>query len=146
MAFSVNEVKVGGYLGETPELKHDKNGKPYIRLSLGTNETWNDANGNKQEKTQWHSIMFSNRQAEILGEHAKKGTGLLVDGSLDYSKFQDKDTGEDRKVTSVRGRRFQFLPGGKGDGQNTKAPGQQATAPDPAQATNQNDLDDDIPF
>jgi len=60
--------------------------------------------GEKQEKTEWHRVVFFGRLAEIAGEYLKKGAQVYIEGRLQTRKWQDKE-GKDRYTTENRRRR-----------------------------------------
>ena len=146
MARGVNKVILIGNLGQDPEVKFLGNGSAVVNLSLATNESWNDkTTGEKVEKTEWHKIAFFGKPAEIIGEYAKKGSVLYVEGSIQTRKWSDKD-GNDQYSTEIKGREFQFL----GDNNSSQSK-QRTTAPANETATAEAEstdpqLDDDIPF
>lgn len=81
---SMNRVFLMGHLGSNPELVESKNGKYYARLRLATSRWRPDANGDRQEITDWHSIFVWGRQAETCAEHLRKGALVFVEGVLNY--------------------------------------------------------------
>lgn len=146
MARGVNKVILVGNLGQDPETRYTQGGAAVTNVSLATNESWTDKQtGQKQERTEWHKVVFFGRSAEVVAEYAKKGTVLYVEGSIQTEKWQDKD-GNDRYTTKVKAQNFQFLGGGEGRVQRDNAPATSAAAPAPAPAQAEPVLDDDIPF
>lgn len=147
MARGVNKVILIGNLGADPEMKYMTSGTAIANLSLATNESWNDkTTGEKVEKTEWHRISFFGKPAEIIGEYAKKGSVLYVEGSISTRKWQDSD-GNDKYSTEIKGREFQFLGGNENGAGRTTAPAQAQAAAEPAVAEAAGPtLDDDIPF
>ena len=111
---SVNKVIIIGNLGRDPEMRYMPSGDAIANLRIATTDTWKDKEGNKQEATEWHSVVFFGKQAEICGQYLKKGGAVYVEGSLRTRKWQDKE-GNDRYTTEIRGDRMQML-GGRGGG------------------------------
>lgn len=112
MARGVNKVILLGNVGGDPEI-FDKNGGGIIaKISIATNESWKDREGNKQERTEWHTIIFFDRLAEVVEEYVEKGMTLYVEGKLSTRKWQDKD-GNDRYSTEVIAQVMQMIGGGK---------------------------------
>ncbi len=62
---SVNKVILLGRLGADPEIIQAKNNTIIARLSLATSKKYKDESGNLSEKTQWHTVTFFKRRAEI---------------------------------------------------------------------------------
>src|SRR3954470_17395244 len=105
---SVNKVILVGNLGRDPETRYTTGGDPVTNVRLATTDTWKDKSGEKQEKTEWHSIVFYGRQAEIAAEYLKKGRQIYVEGRLQTRKWQDKE-GQDRYTTEIVADRMQML-------------------------------------
>jgi single-strand DNA-binding protein len=134
----VNKVILVGTLGRDPNVKYLPSGGAVANLSLATSESWKDKNtGQPQEQTEWHRIVFYGKLAEIVGEYVKKGSKLYVEGSLHTRKWQDKQTGQDRYSTEIKGQAMQMLDSRGGDSQR-----HEASAPAPGAS---HDFDDDIP-
>lgn len=87
---SVNKVILIGRLGKDPETRYMTNGEAVTNVGLATSETWKDKSGEKQEKTEWHNLVFYRRLAEIAGEYLKKGSMIYVEGKLQTRKYTDK--------------------------------------------------------
>ena len=112
-------------------------------VTLATSETWKDKqSGEKQERTEWHNVVFFGRLAEIAGEYLKKGSKVYVEGSLRTRKWQDKN-GTDRYTTEIVAGEMQMLDS-RGGGSARYEP-ESAEKPEPATAGG-DDFDDDIPF
>jgi single-strand DNA-binding protein len=143
---SLNEVKLIGHLGRDPELKFSAGGDAVANLSLATTETWKDKSGEKQEKTEWHRIVFFGRTAEVCGEYLKKGALVYISGRLQTRKFTNKD-GNEQYTTEIVGDRMQMLGGREGGGSRERdGDGERAAKPAARKPTAQSDIDDDIPF
>ncbi|OGT12874.1 MAG: single-stranded DNA-binding protein [Gallionellales bacterium RIFCSPHIGHO2_02_FULL_57_16] len=97
---SVNKAILIGHLGKDPEVRYMPSGEAVANVTLATSETWKDKNGEKQEKTEWHNIVFFKRLAEIAGEYLKKGSQIYVEGRITTEKWQDKE-GKDRYTTKI---------------------------------------------
>src|SRR6266446_928590 len=118
---SVNKVILVGNLGRDPETRYTTGGDAVTNIRVATTDTWKDKNGEKQEKTEWHTVVFFGRQAEIAGEYLKKGRQVYVEGRLQTRKWQDKE-GQDRYTTEIVADRMQMLGSREGSG----APGRRA--------------------
>ncbi len=154
MARGVNKVILIGNLGRDPEVRYMPSGSAVTNVTIATSESWKDKqSGEKQERTEWHNVVFFNRLAEIAGEYLKKGSKVYVEGSLRTRKWQDKNTGTDRYTTEIVASEMQMLDsrgGGEGQGafnqSSRAAAGTAAPAAAPATAGAMDDFDDDIPF
>src|SRR4030066_647545 len=115
MARGVNKVILVGNLGKDPEVRYSPNGGAVANITLATSESWKDkTSGEKQEKTEWHRVVFFGKLAEIVGEYLKKGSQIYVEGRIQTRKWQDKD-GQDRYTTEIVADRMQML-GSKSSG------------------------------
>ena len=112
---SVNKAIILGNLGRDPELRHTPGGKAVATLRIATNEVWTDQSGERQERTEWHTVVVWGRQAENCNQYLKKGRSVYIEGRLSTRKWQDKD-GKDRYSTVIVADRVQFIGGGTGAG------------------------------
>jgi len=150
---SVNKVILIGRLGKDPETRYMTSGEAVTNCTLATSESWKDKSGEKQEKTEWHNLVFYRRLAEIAGEYLKKGSQIYVEGKLQTRKWQTKE-GQDRYTTEIVVNEMTML-GGKSSGAGSfevveNKPASSGAAPAksaPAAAKSSFDnFDDDIPF
>ena len=111
---SVNKVILIGRLGKDPETRYMTSGEAVTNATLATSENWKDKSGEKQEKTEWHNLVFYRRLAEIAGEYLKKGSQIYVEGKLQTRKWQTKE-GQDRYTTEIVVNEMTML-GGKSSG------------------------------
>lgn len=110
MARGINKVIVVGNLGHDPETRYMPSGGAVTNISVATSESWKDKDtGQKQERTEWHRVIFFNRLAEIAGEFLRKGSKVYIEGSLRTRKYQ-KD-GQDHYTTEIVAREMQMLDG-----------------------------------
>ena len=167
---SVNKVILVGNLGQDPEVKYMPSGGAATNVSIATTDSWKDKDtGQKQERTEWHRVVFFNRLAEIVGQYLKKGSQVYIEGRLQTKKWQDQ-SGQDRYTTEIIASSMQMLGGkgaGTGDGatdysNNNAPPQQQSQQQAPQQSSGQqqaapqqqntpppqsfDNFDDDIPF
>ncbi len=151
---SVNKVILVGRLGKDPETRYMTSGEAVTNVTLATSENWKDKNGEKQEKTEWHNLVFYRRLAEVAGEYLKKGSQIYVEGKIQTRKWQDKETGKDRYTTEIIVNEMQMLGSKAGGGsfevmEGSSAPARSAPAAKPAAPApkgNFDNFDDDIPF
>ena len=109
---SVNKVILLGNLGRDPETRYTTGGDAVTNLRIATTEQWKDKSGEKQEKTEWHSVVLFGRQAEIAGEYLKKGRSVYIEGRLQTRKYTDKE-GVEKYSTEIVGDRMQLLGSGR---------------------------------
>ncbi|SFU91802.1 single-stranded DNA-binding protein [Halomonas korlensis] len=101
MARGVNKVILIGNLGQDPEVRFLPSGNPVANLRLATTDTWMDKqSGQRQERTEWHTLVMFNKLAEIGQQYLKKGSKIYVEGRLQTRKWQGQD-GQDRYSTEI---------------------------------------------
>lgn len=153
MARGVNKVIIVGNLGQDPEVKYMPSGQAVCNISVATTDSWNDkSSGEKQERTEWHRVVFFRRLAEIVGEYLRKGSQVYIEGRLQTRKWQDK-SGADHYTTEIVANEMQMLGGrsggGGGGGSFDAPPAEQefgSAAPSQPAAATAEEFDDDIPF
>ncbi|MEM1207422.1 MAG: single-stranded DNA-binding protein [Acidobacteriota bacterium] len=111
----LNKVMLIGNLGRDPEIRNTTSGQPVANFSIATNRRWRDRDGNRQEQTEWHNIVCFGRLAEIAGQYLNRGRQIYVEGRLQTSSWEDRQSGEKKYRTEVIADNFQML-GQRGDG------------------------------
>jgi single-strand DNA-binding protein len=158
MARGINKVILVGNVGTDPEIRYLPNGNPVANLSIATSDAWKDKQtGEKQERTEWHRVVFFNRLAEIVSEYVKKGSKLYIEGALRTRKWKDQNDVE-KYTTEIIGSEMQMLDsrGASGGQYQQQAPQQTQSNARPQgsgapQAKKEavpamDNFDDDIPF
>jgi len=148
---SVNKVILIGNLGKDPEVRYMPDGKAVANITVATSEKWKDKAGEKQERTEWHNVVFYSPLAEIVGQYLRKGSSVFVEGRLQTRKWQDKN-GQDRYTTEIIANEMKML-GSRGD-QSGSQPAQQPRSQSNQDARNKATFDaqapagfdDDIPW
>ncbi|MFA0923338.1 single-stranded DNA-binding protein [Xanthomonas fragariae] len=131
MARGINKVILVGNLGNDPDTKYTQAGMAITRVSLATSSMRKDREGNNQERTEWHRVVFFGKLGEIAGEYLRKGSQVYVEGELRYDKYTGQD-GVEKYSTDIVANEMQML-GGRGEGggmggdrpQRSQAPRQQ---------------------
>ncbi len=104
----VNKVILIGNLGRDPELRYTPSGQPVATFSLATTERWNDRNGQRQDRTEWHNIVAWGKLGELVNQYLKKGRSAYVEGRISTRSWDDKD-GNKRYKTEIIANQIQFL-------------------------------------
>ena len=152
MARGINKAIIVGNLGRDPEVRYTANGNAISNITVATTESWKDKqSGERQEKTEWHRVVFFGRLAEIAGEYLKKGAQVYIEGRLQTRKWEDK-SGQERYTTEIVASEMQML-GSRGGG-TSGAPDDDYSGAAPSATDSSGggtsggdpDLDDDIPF
>ena len=154
MARGINKAIIVGNLGRDPEVRYTANGSAVANVTVATSESWKDKqSGERQERTEWHRVVFFGRLAEIAEEYLKKGSQVYIEGSIRTQKWQDKESGQDRYTTEIVARDMQMLGSRGGDASgapddNYSGAASSASGSSGGGATTGGDpdLDDDIPF
>lgn len=111
---SVNKVIIIGHIGQQPELKYTQSGQAVCNLRIATNEVWNDKQGNKQERTEWHTVVLFGKNAETASQYLEKGRQVYIEGKIQTRKWQGKD-GSDHYSTEIIADDMRFIGESKGD-------------------------------
>jgi single-strand DNA-binding protein len=161
MAKSVNKVILLGNVGKDPEIRSTPGGVIVANFSLATSDRFQDAQGNWQDRTEWHNLVTFKRTAEIVRDYVKKGTKLYVEGKLQTRSWDDKESGQKRYKTEIVVFDLSLLSGrddgsGGGSSRSTSSSGSsssstasfdQRSGPGHDDVSQQAEIsDDDIPF
>ena len=165
----VNKVILVGNLGQDPESRTFSNGGEVVNLRIATSENWKDRDGNRQERTEWHSVaIFNENLGRVAKNYLRKGSKVYIEGQLQTRKWQDQ-SGNDRYTTEIvlqkfRGELVLLDARGEGGGGGSfggdeygsssgggfggSAIGGGGSKPQsrPQPAAFDSDLDDDVPF
>jgi single-strand DNA-binding protein len=150
----VNKVILIGNLGRDPEIRYTQGGTAIANFTLATTDRFKNKDGEWEDRTEWHRVVFFGRTAEVCGEYLHKGKQIYVEGRLQTRKWEDKG-GQERYTTEIVGDKMQMLgrvdegggSGGRGgSGQGGK--GRRDQGGRGAQGVSEPPLgpDDDIPF
>lgn len=106
---SINKVIIVGNLGADPETRYLPSGDAVTNIRVATTDRYKDKqSGEMREATEWHSISFFGKLAEIAGQYLKKGSQVYVEGSLRTRKYTDKN-GVEKYATDIRADSMQML-------------------------------------
>lgn len=119
-----NQVIIAGNLGTDPQCNTLQNGTSVATISVGTNESYKDANGQVQERVEWHRVVFWSKLADIVRQYLRKGSAVLVSGKLRSRKYTDQ-TGTERTVTEIIANDLVMLPSGNNQTGGYNQPQQQ---------------------
>jgi len=95
-----NKVQLIGNLGNEPEIITLDSGKKLAKFSLATNDTFKNAKGERETKTEWHNLIAWNKTAEIIEQYVTKGQEIAIEGKLTNRSYETKE-GEKRYITEV---------------------------------------------
>ena len=114
----VNKVILVGRVGKDPEVRHLDNNASVARITLATNESYKNKNGEKVTNTEWHNLVAWRSQADFAGKYIKKGTMLYVEGKIHSRAWDDKD-GIKHYTTEIDVESFQLLSARHDDSGNS---------------------------
>ena len=115
MPGGVNKVILVGHLGADPDMRYTPSGQGVCEMRIATSESWNDKNGQRQERTEWHRIVVWGKRAEVCSKYLSKGRQVYVEGRIQTRSYDDKE-GNKRYITEVVAQDVQFLGGGRDGG------------------------------
>ena len=110
---------ITGNLTRDPELRSTPNGASVCSFSVAVNRTYRDASGEQREDVSFIDCSAWGKLGEMIGQYAKKGTGVLVSGRLDQRSWEDKTTGQKRSRVEIVVEDFNFTGGARDNGSNT---------------------------
>ncbi len=155
MAKSVNKVILLGNVGKDPEIRSTAGGTMVANFTLATTDRQKDAQGNWQDRTEWHNLVAFQRTAEIVRDYVKKGHKLYIEGKIQTRSWDDKESGQKRYRTEILVNDLSLLSGredsgggsgGYSRGSNTGSFDQRPPAAQDDVAQSTEISDDDIPF
>jgi single-strand DNA-binding protein len=156
MAKSVNKVILLGNVGKDPEIRSTPSGTIVASFTLATSDRQKDAQGNWQDRTEWHNLVAFTRTAEIVRDYVKKGTKLYIEGKIQTRSWDDKESGQKKYRTEIIVNELALLSGrdeGSSGGSYSRPATSSAASFDQRPAPVANDYgpsteisDDDIPF
>lgn len=157
MSGSVNKVIIIGNLGVDPDVRTTPSGQMVASLSIATSETFNDREGKRQERTEWHRVQLWGKQAELAQRYLSKGRKVYIEGRIQTRSWDDEKSGQKRYATEIVASNVTFLDSDKGrngggsEGQQGSGQRQAPAAPRaPAAGGGGGDdpgyFDSDVPF
>ena len=135
MADGLNRVLLFGNLGADPEVKMTSGGQAVLKLRLATSESYLDRNQQRQERTEWHSVVIWGKRGEALGKLLTKGSRVFIEGGLRTTSWETD--GEKRYRTEIVANNVILAGGGSRSG---------ARSDDGYQPSSAGEGDDVIPF
>ena len=148
----INKAILVGRLGRDPEMRSTSAGTPVANFSVATSENYQDRQGQRQERTEWHNIVVWSKLAEICHQYLSKGRLVYIEGRIQTREWDDRD-GNRRRTTEIVANEMKML-GGPGDTAGVPGGGARQQAPRPAEPAGGETsksmeigiTDDDIPF
>ena len=111
-ATNINRVTLTGNLTRDPELRSTPSGFQICELRVAVNTRRKDnQSGEWVDKPNYFDVKIFGRQGENAAQYLAKGRPVAIDGRLDWSEWQDKDTGKNRQKVEIVAENVQFLSG-----------------------------------
>lgn len=139
-----NIVILAGNIGADPESRTTQGGTKITTIRLATSrprykdgQVVRDAQGRREQDTEWHRVTIFNGLGKTVQEHCIKGMKVLVRGRIHYTKWTDQQ-GNERYSCEIIAETVDFLSRGK--------PAQNSGNDNGAPTGAYDDLDDDVPF
>lgn len=150
MSDGLNKVMLLGNIGADPELRTTSGGQAVLKLRLATSESYLDASKNRQERTEWHSVVIWGKRGEALSKILSKGSRVFIEGGLRTTSYDDKE-GHKRYRTEVVANNVILAGGGQRSSSQVTPPEprnqyEDSTAPDGINNDGSRMQDDDFPF
>jgi single-strand DNA-binding protein len=116
-----NSVRLIGHLGQSPKLVSNTETSSVVSFSLATNETFKNAQGMKETRTEWHNIVSFGRVANLIIQYCKQGDHIMLNGRLQTRQYTNKE-GQQRYTTEIITEEILFLGGKKSEGSSPGEP------------------------
>ena len=104
---SLNRVIVTGHLGKDPETT-PAGATTVTKFSIAVNDEWKQ-DGEKQQRVNWLNVAVFNGNGENVSQFLKKGSHVLIEGSLRTSEWEDKESGQKRWAVEIVATQVIFL-------------------------------------
>ncbi len=145
----LNQVLIAGRLTRDPELKYTSGGQAYCKVGVANSRYFKDKNGQRQEATTFVDVTVWGQSAEYVGQRMRKGRAVLVEGRLQTSEWEDKQTGQKRSKLDITAQRVSPLEWDEdrsGGGASAPRPARAEQEPTPPPPMDEPVPEDDIPF
>ena len=104
---SYQQVLLLGNAGKDAEVRHLDGGSTVAAFTIATSEVYKDKDGNRTEKTEWHSVKCFGKVAEFAEKFVKQGSAFFVIGRIRTESYTGKD-GSTKYVTYILADTVQF--------------------------------------
>jgi single-strand DNA-binding protein len=140
MSRGLNKVQIIGHLGKDPEMRYTPSGKPVTTFTVAVSRTWNSADGERHNETEWFNVVAWGNLAEICKQYLNKGQQVFVEGRLQTRRWDDKEGNKHTSVEIVASE--MMMLGDRRDTNNHTQEVDNGSAADPTAGT----AEDEFPF
>jgi single-strand DNA-binding protein len=141
MSRGLNKVMIIGHLGRDPEMRYTPSGRPVTTFSVATSRSWNTADGERRNATEWFNVVGWGSLAEICKQYLKKGQQVYIEGRLQTRRWEDDD-GNRRTSVEIVAREMVML----GDRKKKDTQDDDADVEDAFASDEEAEEDDEFPF
>ena len=107
---NLNKVYLIGRMTSDPEFRTTPSGQEVATLRIATNRVWtNPSSGQKNEATEFHSVVTWGRLAQIANQYLAKGSLVMIEGRLQTRSWEGQD-GLKRYKTEIVAEGLQLGP------------------------------------
>ncbi|MBU1131258.1 single-stranded DNA-binding protein [Patescibacteria group bacterium] len=150
----LNKATIIGNLTRDPEVRTTPSGINVANFGVATNLVWNDQNGQRQEKAEFHNVVAWRKLADICGQYLKKGGKVYIEGRLQTRSWDDQNGVKRYRTEIIADNMIMLDRAGQTPGGNYSQPQppQNNSQPEPteteaASAPEEKEINvDDIPF
>lgn len=125
---NLNRAMIIGNLTRDPETRTTPNGQTVCNFSVATSSQWTNAQGQKQERTEYHPIVAWGKLAEICSQYLGKGRKVYVEGRLQTREWEAQD-GSKKQRTEIVAENMIMLDRAPASGAAPAQPAPPSTAP-----------------
>ncbi len=142
---NLNKAMIIGNLTRDPEVRTTPQGTPVTSFGVATNFVWTDANGQRQEKAEFHNVVAWRRLAEICGQYLKKGSKVYIEGRLQTRDWEDQQGVRHYRTEIIAGNMIMLdRAGQRPEASSSPAPADDQPGPD--EPVEEEIKVEDIPF
>ena len=98
---NLNRAMIIGNLTRDPESRTTPSGQMVCNFSIATSSQWKDAQGARQERTEYHPIVAWGKLAEICTQFLGKGRKVYIEGRLQTREWEAQDGSKKQRTEIV---------------------------------------------
>ena len=106
---SINRVKISGNLTRDPEVRTTAGGTAVMKFGIAVNDRKKDSDGNWTDYANFVECTLFGARATALQNILHKGMKVCIDGKLQYSSWEDKETHKNRSKIEVIVNELDFM-------------------------------------
>jgi single-strand DNA-binding protein len=111
MAVGLNKIMIIGNLGTDPEMRYTPSGKSVTSFRMAVNTTFRVGDGERQDDTEWFTVVAWDRLAELVNQYLAKGRRAYIEGRFKSRRWEGQD-GQPRVTNEIIATSVLFLDRG----------------------------------